>query len=262
MISVVRRLRALGGPLPRRLAAVGQIFLEITGHDSGCVSYGMAEPDGSRWFVKAAYGPDVGQLRSAQRFHAAVGHPAIVALAGAVALPDGLALVYPFVEGENLDDPVAPRSGPEPGLDRFVRQSDGEILAVLDDVIEAHRSVAAAGFVAVDFYHGSLLYDFATLRVHLIDLDLYRPGPYLLDTARQFGSRRFMAPEEFHRGATIDERSTVFTLGRTARTLLGPSCASRLGSRLDEVICRALQEDPSDRWPDVATFADAWRRAR
>ena len=34
---------------------------------------------------------------------------------------------------------------------------------------------------------------------------------------RMFGSRRFMAPEEFELGAPLDQRTTVFTLGRLVR---------------------------------------------
>lgn len=35
-----------------------------------------------------------------------------------------------------------------------------------------------------------------------------------------FGSTRFMAPEEFVVGARIDQRTTVFTMGRTALQFL------------------------------------------
>lgn len=34
---------------------------------------------------------------------------------------------------------------------------------------------------------------------------------------RMFGSTTFMAPEEFELGAPIDQRTTVFTLGRLVR---------------------------------------------
>ena len=95
-----------------------------------------------------------------------------------------------------------------------------EIVQALDTVFDAHVAVASAGFVAVDFYDGAIIYDFENQQVHLCDLDAYRPGPYMLDRERQYGSTRFMAPEEFEKGATIDERTTVFTLGRAAFVFL------------------------------------------
>lgn len=50
----------------------------------------------------------------------------------------------------------------------------------------------------------------------MIDLDTYSRGPVVNTMGRMFGSTRFMAPEEFARGAVIDQRTTVFTLGRLA----------------------------------------------
>lgn len=91
----------------------------------------------------------------------------------------------------------------------------------LDRVLDAHLAVEAAGQVAVDLYDGAFLYDFAAHELHLIDLDEYRPGPFVLTEDRLPGSTRFMAPEEWRRGATIDHRTTVHVLGRTARLLLG-----------------------------------------
>lgn len=86
-------------------------------------------------------------------------------------------------------------------------------------MLEAHVAVERAGFVAVDFYDGCLLYDFDRDLLRLLDFDEYQPGPFIT-TEQPSGSRRFMAPEEWGVGHTIDFRTTVFTLGRTIRLLL------------------------------------------
>ena len=72
--------------------------------------------------------------------------------------------------------------------------------------------MAAAGFVSVDLYDGCFLYDFDRHEMRLIDLDEYRPAPFVVDAERLPGSRRYMAPEEFQRGVTIDERTMAFHL--------------------------------------------------
>ena len=72
----------------------------------------------------------------------------------------------------------------------------------------------------MDFYDGAMIYDFDRHRVHAIDLDSYHMGPFTNRMGRMFGSTRFMAPEEFELEATIDERTTVFTMGRTAAVLI------------------------------------------
>ena len=68
--------------------------------------------------------------------------------------------------------------------------------------------------MAVDFYDGAMIYDFATQALRLIDLDHYRDRPFINEMGRLFGSTRFIAPEEFEHGALIDEITTVFTMGR------------------------------------------------
>jgi hypothetical protein len=80
---------------------------------------------------------------------------------------------------------------------------------------------------------------------------------------------RFMAPEEFAKGATVDERSTVFTLGRTAFVLLsrGPPGGQernlwRAGDVLFQVATTATRPDPADRYQSVAELIGAWQDAR
>ena len=135
-------------------------------------------------------------------------------------------------------------------------------------IVDAHLAVARAGFVAVDFYDGAVIYDFARGRVQLCDLDAHQPGPYVLERDRQFGSKRFMAPEEFQRGARIDERTTVYTLGRTAFVFLSSGLRGeperhrwRASAPLYEVAWRATRPDPDDGYATVAAFADGWRGA-
>jgi serine/threonine-protein kinase len=206
------------------LRAQGEVFAVHRGHDSNNTSAGVAI-DGRRWFVKWATDSEgVSHLRSAVRFHTMVSHPAIAALRGWFTLPSGLALVHDWVTGEVLNDPLAPGGMPREDLRsafaRFRRLNLRETLAVISTVFDVHLAAAGRGFVAVDFYDGCLIYDFDRHVVRLCDLDSYRPGPYILDRDRQYGSTRFMAPEEFRRGAQIDERTTVFTLGRAAFVLL------------------------------------------
>ena len=256
-------------PLVEYLASRGNVFATIEGHDSRNTSYGVAIA-GERWFVKHAAAGDtdaIGELESALRFHAVVRHRAIVPLAGVVHAPDGLALVHPWRAGEVLNDPFAPGAlpptDPKSAFARFRALPLPELLAAIEAVFEAHVAVTGAGFVAVDFYDGAIMYDFSARAIHLVDLDSYRP-PYTLDRDRQFGSSRFMAPEESQRGATIDERTTVYTLGRAAFVFLGgergdPSPESwRADARRHAVARRATAASMADRFATVAELHRAW----
>ena len=255
------------------LERLGEVFVEIAGHDSGNTSWGV-RIGADRWFVKhAPHTEGVVWLCSARRFHSAVEHPAIVPMERLIPAGDGgMAAVYPWVDGEILNDPFVPgavsREHADSAYRRFRALPTPVILQALDRIFDAHLSVVAAGYVAVDFYDGCVIYDFATGGVSLVDLDIYWPGPYVLDTGRQYGSSRFMAPEEFRRGATIDERSTVFTMGRTCFVFLSDDLRGdpardlwRAGDALYEVATRATAQNPDDRWETVEDFLSAWREA-
>src|SRR5690606_36994748 len=128
-----------------------------------------------------------------------------------------------------------------------------------------HVALAAAGWIACDLYDGCLMVDFSTDRLTLIDLDTYARGPFVNEMGRMFGSDRFMAPEEHVFGAEIDQRTTVFTLGRLALhfgTGTTDDPAQYVGgSERAEVLVRATSPEPADRHPDVASLAAAYASA-
>jgi len=139
------------------------------------------------------------------------------------------------------------------------------MLAVFDVLIDLHVSLAGRGWVARDLYDGCLILA-PDDRLTVVDLDTYHRGPLTNTMGRMFGSERFMAPEEFTLGATIDQRTTVFTLAR-----LVTHFATRLTEDLDsfvgspsgaDVLRRACQRDRSARFSTVAEFAAAWAAGR
>jgi serine/threonine protein kinase, bacterial len=159
--------------------------------------------------------------------------------------------------------PRAQRSNPGSAYQRFAHLPADQLLRVFDDLIDLHAVLAAHDWVAVDLYDGCLIVDFATGRLSVVDLDTYRRGPSTNDMGRMFGSSRFMAPEEFMLGAPIDQRTTVFTLGRLAWHF-----GTRLTERredfcgppaLADVVQWACRLIRSKRPESVAAFADAWR---
>jgi serine/threonine-protein kinase len=138
-----------------------------------------------------------------------------------------------------------------------------EIAAAIDTILDVHERLCGAGWVACDFYDGAVIYDFAARRTWLIDLDTYRLGPFVNEMGRMFGSSRFMAPEEFERGATIDQRTTVFTLGRTISVFLGGGDLDRGAFRGTEPQYRAMvtacQPNRAARFQSVSDLVEAWR---
>jgi serine/threonine-protein kinase len=252
------------------LSGVGVVFRVWRHQDSGCISYAV-EAHGSRWFVKHSSNPHgIASLGRALNLSTQVHHLALPSLYNSFRTPGGLALVYEWVPGELLydysvargdrarNDPLGPHA-------RFRGLPPAQILAVLDTIYDVHLMLASAGFVAVDFYDGCIMYDFERQAVHLCDLDEYRSGPFALDQERLPGSRRFMAPEEWMRGALIDQVTNVYTLGRTALVLLGngsQSATSWRGSQATwAVALRATEVKREARYASVGAFVEAWRLA-
>ncbi|MCY4529993.1 MAG: hypothetical protein OXD46_13305 [Chloroflexi bacterium] len=237
------------------------VFDERT-QGSGNVSYGV-EVDGRRYFVKTAgrsdddryylyHGGRVSLLRNAVRLAESSDHRTLSKLRQVVESTWGPMLIYDWVEGELMSS----------CLDRVGSLNVREVGHLVTEVYDLHRELASLGWIANDFYDGAMIYDFQRRRVHVIDLDNYNLGNFTNRMGRMFGSSRFMAPEEFEFGATIDERTTVFTMGRTAAVLMSDNSLERGPFRRTdgqyEVMVRCCAEDPDDRFQTVAEMFAAW----
>ena len=262
----------------RYLHNIGDVFAVFDEEiqDSGNISYGI-RTEGERYFVKTAGYPDnpdpylnhaerVSMLRNAVHLRQGCSYHTLPTLHQVVESPTGPLLVYEWVNGELVRTDAASREHPGSTFQRFRRLPSEEILSVLDQVYELHYQLAQKGWIAVDFYDGCMIYDFNQREFHVIDLDLYRDAPFINEMGRMFGSIRFMAPEEFELGARIDERTNVFTMGRTAAVFLSDGTLDRepfRGSDAQyEVIRRACLDDRSERFDSMGEFYRAWRQTR
>ena len=268
------------GGYVRRHALVVEQFDHLR-QDSGNVSW-LAEVGDQRLFVKTAGGQSGGNpggpvpyfdhagrvalLRNAVELAQSCSHPALPRLLNVIESPSGPALVYEAVSGELVHVPPGSREDPDSAYQRFAHLPAEKLLGILDVLIDLHVALAAEGWIAGDLYDGCLIVDFASGALAVIDLDTYRRGPSLNDMGRMFGSSRFMAPEEFVRGAVIDERTTTFTLGRLVwhfGTRLTEAAQDFCGStRVADVARQACQDSPSERHATVAAFGRAWMAAR
>ena len=237
------------------------VFDERT-QDSGNVSYGV-EVDGRRYFVKTAGRPDddssyldhggrVSLLHNAVKLAESSDHRTLLKFHQIVESVWGPMLIYDWAEGELVRN----------CLDRVRSLAVSEVTHLVTEVYDLHRELTRLGWIANDFYDGAMIYDFQRRRVQVIDLDGYNLGSFTNSMGRMAGSSRFMAPEEFELGATIDERTTVFTMGRTAAVLMSDNSLERGPFRGTdgqyEVMIRCCAEDPDDRFPAVADMYAAW----
>src|SRR5262244_1033395 len=153
------------------LRSVGTVFAEFGAltQDSGNVSYGV-QIGAERFFVKTAGRPDdpscflshaarVTLLRNAVRLSESCHHPTLPRLYRVIESTSGPLLVYEWLDGELLGARHGQRDNPASAFQRFRSLPVSTIQRRLDAIFDLHDEIARAGWIAVDFYDGCLIYD-------------------------------------------------------------------------------------------------------
>ncbi|MDF1666999.1 MAG: hypothetical protein P1V97_34970, partial [Planctomycetota bacterium] len=235
-MNEAKREAAFAGSIKDLLGTLGDVFVRFDerSQDSGNISYGVSGAT-PRLFVKTAGKPRSVKtavdfrarealLRNAADFYSENKIIGLPQLRRFVETDEGPVLIFDWIPGDLIWTPPDQRDDATSAYQRFQQLECEKRRKALDRVYRIHVELCGRGYVAVDFYDGSIMYDFEQHLVNLIDLDHYHIGPFMNERGRMFGSRRFMSPEEFAKGQLIDERSTVFTMGRLAKEfLLGES---------------------------------------
>src|SRR5262245_32892554 len=171
------------------LRSAGTVFAEFLTQDSGNVSYGVhmgagryfvktpGEPDDARPFLKHPARVDL--LRNAARLSTGCPHLSLPPLYRVIESPSGPLLVYQWLDGELIGVPGNRRDDLKSSFQRFRRLPAATILGCLDTVFDLHNKLSILGWIAVDFYDGSLIYDFESGNLGVVDLDNYRQGSFI-----------------------------------------------------------------------------------
>ena len=217
------------------LKQLGEAFCVFDEQDSGNICFGVASGT-EKLFIKYAGAktidysgnPEdaVDRLKQAMPLYHALRHPDLSELREHFAVNAGYAAVFTWFPGECLHahwafTPAEKYHHPDSPSYRHKQLPLARRLDSLETIFTFHEHVARQGYVAIDFYDGSILYDFARHATKICDIDVYARLPYTNTMGRMWGSTRFMSPEEFEPGAAIDEVTNVFTMGATAFALLG-----------------------------------------
>ncbi len=277
------------------LTRMGRVFQVFSHNDSGNLSFGV-DTGREKLFVKAAGldtvesvcapGQAVENLRAAMRVYEDVRHPALIRLRGHYPLGGLYVAVFEWAPGECLFDHWNfdyYDSHPEaaPPARRFRELPAEKRLAACRVLFSFLEAAAQAGYVAVDFYDSSILYDFQRDSTAICDIDLFTKSPAANRLGREYpGSKRLKAPEEYRLGAPIDGRTNVFTLGALLFGFFGSFTPEEVQLRYEEerftpcprgrwelglesyrAARRAVEPSPGKRFASVADFSAAWEEA-
>ena len=172
----------------------------------------------------------------------------------------GYAAVFRFEEGVPLYGAPA-----DPAILERLRHLPLAVkLRMIDGLFALTTEFSEDGLLAFDFGPDNIIVNFDTGTATLCDIDLYRPFPLLNDRGRMPGLPRYLAPEEYRAGATLDGATAVYRMGALAYDFFGQGrdCGAWAGPKaLGLVAGRAVSEERSRRFASAARFLKAWRDA-
>jgi len=258
----------------------GKVFCVFDQQDSGNICFGV-ENENKKVFIKYAGAPTVNydekyeyailRMKNAIPIYEDIHHPNLIKLIEHFEQGKGYASIYEWEEGECLHahwnfDKYPKYTHPKSPNFKFNQLSLELKLDCLDKIFSLHKMVAENGYVAIDFYDGSIIYDFETNKTIICDIDLYAKSPFINTMGHMWGSSRFMSPEEFERGATIDEITNVFTMGACSFEILGNNHIRTIkqwkaSDKLFEVAKKATNNDRSQRYQSMRELYNAWKTA-
>jgi len=262
------------------LKDLGRVFCVFDQQDSGNICFGV-EKAGRKRLIKYAgaktlHCPDepqaaVARLQAAIPVYQALQHPNLVALEEHFAAGNGYLAVFDWFNGECLHshwlfDRYEKYTHPQSSYYRYRQLPVAKRLKSLDDIFSFHVHMESQGYVAIDFYDGSILYDFTRDLTKICDIDFYRPRPVCNTAGAHFwGSKRFKSPEEYEAGAPIDEKTNVFNMGAIAFGLLGGELDRspekwEATDELYKVACKATEPDRKKRYVSVRQFYEYWQK--
>lgn len=247
----------------------GKAFKVYDDQDSGNICFGIEGCD-KRYFVKFAGAPTergcvstdeaVDRIRQTVSIYMDLAHPALTELITAEEIGGGFVMVFEWTDAECMG-----RQYPL-SREKFLQMPVDERLRVFNDILDFHVHVAKQGYVAIDFYDGSIMYDFINRKTIICDIEFYAKTPYVNNMGRLWGSSRFMSPEEFQKGAVIDEITNVYTMGATAFALFGDvqnknTESWTLSKGFYDVAFKAVSDERVNRQQSVEQLATEWRAA-
>ena len=251
------------------ISKYGKVFKVFDDQDSGNICFGVNN-NGRQYFVKYAGAETarandkpndaIARLKAALPVYRDLRHPSLISLLKDEEIGGGYAAVFDWVDGECMGK-MYPLS-----RQKFMRMPPKIKKKVFEEIMIFHAWVAECGYAAIDFYDGSIMYDFGNSKTVICDIDFYSKKPFINQMGRLWGSSRFMSPEEFTLGAEIDEVTNVYTMGATAFALFTNSDRSPekwpLSMHLYDVVKRAVSDERGQRQRSIKELIEEWTKRR
>lgn len=277
------------------LKKYGTAFWAVDETGSGCVCIGMEDSE-RKYFCKIAgvntieaeISPQesVEILKEAVHLYYDLAHPNLIKIIEEYDYKQFYVVVFEWTDGKCLFDhwnfeAYQRDTTIKSPKERFKELPVSKKLKAVEVLFSFLQNANKEGYVAVDFYDGSIMYDFLTDETTICDIDLFRKTPVVNDKGIDwFGTKRLKAPEEYIKGCTIDEQTNIFTLGALIFDFFGSFSEEEIRQRycnnqfspcsLDKwqlseesykVATKAVNLNKSERYLTFTEFFDDWKTA-
>jgi len=259
------------------LSKYGKVFRAFDEQGSGNIAFGVQNED-KKFFIKFAGSPkenyianrDSGTvdaasaiefLKRAIPIYVELAHPTLIKYVEAEEIGGGYAAVFEWEDAAGIE----PKGSPN--YMRFMQLPTEKKIRAFGDIMEFHAYVAAKGYVALDFYDGSILYDYENEKIVICDIDLYQKSPFQNAGGMGIvGSARYVSPEECVPDAVMDEITNVYTMGATAFALFAHGDRSLekwpLSEQLYDVVKKAVSDERGKRQQSIRQLMEEWEAAK
>jgi serine/threonine protein kinase len=238
-------------------------ILDLIGRGGMGAVYKARQPSLDRFVALKILPPGVaGDPGFAERFTrearamARLSHPNIVAVYDFGQVAGMPFFLMEYVDGPNLRE-----------VQRGGKLDPREAMQIIPQICEALQFAHEEGIVHRDIKPENILLD-KRGRVKIADFGIAKlvgqavPDAALTGAGDVVGTLNYMAPEQRDQPLTVDHRADIFSLGVVFYELLTgelpigkfapPSQMAQVDVRLDEVVVRALQQQPSRRYQHVS----------
>lgn len=251
------------------LAEYGQLFTVFDKQDSGYICFGV-QKDNKKLFLKMAGAATIrgkgssdaaiNRLQSTVSIHEDLQHATLIEMIEHKEIKKGYLTVFEWFDGECMGKQYN-------SFDKYGALQVEKKFNIYNEIVMFHLHVNQCGYIAIDFYDGSIMYDFITEQTRICDVELYSKKPVVNTMGRMWGSSRYMSPEEFQLGEEIDERSNVFLMGATAFQLFGGGKERQIekwqaNEALYSVALKAVSMEKNARYPSIREYFEEWNRAK
>lgn len=256
------------------LKKFGTVFRVFDQQDSGNICFGVKRGS-DKLFIKYAgvktlnYDRDINtaveNLKRTSNIYKDLKCDQLIKLKESFETDNGYGVVFEWIEGENLHehwnfDKYPKYAHQKSAYYRYKKLPIDKRIKSINEIFKFLLNVEQLGYVAVDLYDGSIMYDFDNHTTKICDIDLFRKKPTINDIGKDFwGSKRFKSPEEYILNSPIDEKTNVFNLGALIFGILGDDKDHsyekwEASKELYHIVVKAINPNREERYKSISDF--------